>query len=270
MAGAAVMPPTSQTAGAFCTAAELTCHDPTQLLRANESLEAALAESQALAEIQAAKIEELERRLESLQSPRPSAKSSEDPDSLRLLARIDDLTKENLQLERTQENLQREFGDLWNIQCELLKTGLQTLQKLPATAEAKALFSRVNKQAGALQRAKDTGKIRPTNALRELTDLQREVSGYMMSRPMLTCQRSEQFRAEVLVKALVDDAKVKSFDTPSAQTALTAIEGHTIHPEQALRAMRRAARLHPDKVKFEPLIRGKSRLCKIDINGANK
>jgi chromosome segregation ATPase len=267
---AAVMPHASQTAGAFRTAAELTCHDPTQLLHANEALESALAESQALAEIQASKIEELERRLESLQSTRPAAKSSDSPDSLRLLARIDDLTKENLQLERTQENLEREFGDLWNIQSEILKIGLQTLQKLPAAAEAKALFSRVNKQAGALQRARDTGKIRPTNALRELTDLQREVSSYMMSRPMLTCQRSEQFRAEVLVKALVDDAKVKSFDTPSAQTALTAIEGHTIHPEQALRAMRRAARLHPDTVKFEPLIRGRARLCKIDINGASK
>jgi len=267
MAGAA-MTFIAQTVGAFRTAEELSSHEPTQLRRTIEDQEARIASQDLLIERQVAKIMDLEGKLDDYKSISSNAAKGREYSSFQLLARINDLLKENKQLEGAHESLKEDFESLFEVQKELLADGLLTIQKLPATKENKEFFSRVNKQAGAIERARTTGKIRPINALRTLSDLQKEVAEFLSSRPLLTYQRSERYRAEILIDELMRDPKRKGLNTAEATRILSHSEERVIYPAQAIRAMKRAAAHHPDEVKFETRPRVKARLCKIEIKGA--
>ena len=61
----------------------------------------------------------------------------------------------------------------------------------------------------------------------------------------------ETFRAGVLLEAFETDRRLKSLSTNESMRSISAKEERRIYREQALRAMRRAASLYPDRVRFE-------------------
>jgi primosomal protein N' len=110
-----------------------------------------------------------------------------------------------------------------------------------------------NKQAGAIIAARTTGKVSPISALRQMADLQQELSRYLVARPLMTYRKSERYRAGVLLATLSRDKK--SISTQEAARILGENEGIRIARKQALTAMRFAAAHRPDLAKF--LQRGK-------------
>jgi len=260
MAGAAVMPLASQTVGAFRTAAELTSHEPAQLRRTIEDQEARINEQDVLIEQQLQHIQELEQKLERSQLTRPRANAS---DNFTLLAEISDLKERNARLEEAQERLEDGFASLFQAQRDNLESSLEVLEKLPASDEVRNLYARTKKQSNAVERARELGKASPLNALRQLADLEKEIIQFITGRPLLTFTRSDRYRAEVLLASLERDRKPLS--TPEAVRILGEVEGKSIDPKQALRAMRWAANSNPTQAKFE--LRGARRkawLCRIN------
>jgi len=255
-----------QTIQDFRLGTELSSHEPAQLRRTIEAQEARIAEQDILIDRQVGKIMELEQKLEDYQSIKTKTSPS-DNNNFQLLAQIGDLKKENTRLETAHEGLMEQFQSLYHAQKRLLEEGLETFQKLPATSENKALFARINKQMNATDRARQCGKIMPLTALITLSDMQIELAAFLAARPLLTFQRSERYRAEILVEELMRDPKRKGLKTVDAVSILSHAEEKKIHTAQAIRAMKRAAMYHADKVVFETTPRVKARLCKIDING---
>ena len=96
-----------------------------------------------------------------------------------------------------------------------------------------------------------TQHITPVNALRQLADLERAVVTFILNRPRLSLTTVETWRAEVLLEAFVTDPKLKQLTTNDSIRIISAKEEKKIYREQGLRAMRRAASLFPDKIKFE-------------------
>jgi hypothetical protein len=259
MAGAA-MTIIPQTVGAFRTAAELTSHEPAQLRRTIEDQEARINEQDGLIEQQLQYIQELEQKLGRLQQTRPRANV---PDNFALLSEISDLKEKNAHLEEAQERLQDGFDSLFQAQRDNLESSLEVLEKLPASDEVRNLYARTKKQSNAVERARELGKASPLNALRQMADLEKEIIQFITGRPLLTFARSDRYRAEVLLASLERDKKPLS--TPEAVRILGEVEGKSIDPKQALRAMRWAANSNPTQAKFE--LRGARRkawLCRIN------
>ena len=259
MAGAALnfIP---QTIGAFRTAAELTSHEPAQLRRTIEDLEARMNEQDGLIEQQLQYIQELEQKLERSHQTHPRANA---PGNFALLAEISDLKERNARLEEAQERLEDGFDSLFQAQRDNLESSLEVLEKLPASDEVRNLYTRTKKQSNAVERARELGKASPLNALRQLADLEKEIIQFITGRPLLTFTRSDRYRAEVLLAALERDKKPLS--TPEAVRLLGEVEGKSVAPMQALRAMRWAANSNPTQAKFE--LRGARRkawLCRIN------
>lgn len=210
-------------------------------------------------------IHELEAKLDRRQEA-PTATGSND---LKLLEEISNLRAKNKHLEEAQERLQEGFELLFNIQMENLDRSLAVLEKLPASPETKSLYTRCKKQSLAIMRAKEVGQASPLNALRQIADLERDLSQFITNRPLLTFTRSDRYRAEVLISTLHRDSKPIS--TVEAVRILAEVEGKALDPTQALRAMRWAATFHPDQAKFEKRgPRRKAWLCKTNIKETKK
>jgi hypothetical protein len=180
---------------------------------------------------------------------------STNQDQFQLLAQISDLKTRNQKLEAIFEELQDGFESLLDVQKESVAAGLQTLSELPSTPKIKGLYARINKQAGAIVAARTACKVSPISALRQMADLQQELSRFLVSRPMMTYTKSERYRSGVLLAALARDAK--RITTQEAARVLGENEGVKIGPKQALRAMRFAAQHKPDLAKFQPRGQGK-------------
>ena len=248
----------SGTAIGFRTAMDLSSREPAQLRRTIEELETRIEEQDSLIERQLACIIEIEQRLSAKERQIDSRS-----DNFKLFVKTDDLLKDNRQLEDSLERLTEGFDSLFHVQLDCLEDSLIVLRKLPATYETKSLFTRIKKQSLAVERARDKGGASSISSLRQLADLEMEVIHFIISRPLLTFTRSEHYRAEVLLEALYRDFRLKSLSTPESQKILAEREEKPIDAKQALRAMRRAANLHPDKVRFD--LKRKARLCKIDV-----
>lgn len=260
------MPLATQTIGTFRSASELSSHEPAQLRRTIEDQDARISAQDGLIEQQLQYIHELEGRLERQQG---SAQTAQSPDNFRLLSEISDLREKNKRLEEAQDHLQDGFDALFNAQRDNLSNSLEVLERLPASPEARSLYTRIKKQSCAIERARDLGHASPLNALRQMADLEKEVVQFITGRPLLTFTRLDRYRAETLLSAMERDKKPLS--TPEAIRILGEVEDKSIDRKQALRAMRWAANYHPDQVKFE--LRGARRkawLCKIANKEAQK
>lgn len=254
------MPLAAQTVGAFRSASELCSHEPSQLRRTIEEKEIRINEQDGLIEKQLQYIDELEHKLERNLQPLSQTRG---PDHFRLLAEISDLREKNKLLEEAQDHLQDGFDSLFQVQIDNLESSLEVLEKLPASLEARNLYTRVKKQSNAIERARDLGQASPLNALRQMADLEKEIVQFIIDRPLLTFVHSDRYRAEILLTSLDRDRKPLS--TLEAVRILEEVEGKSIDPKQALRAMRWAANFNPNQAKFE--LRGSRRkawLCKIN------
>ena len=149
------------------------------------------------------------------------------------------------------EEFEEGFWTLFTDQRQGLEECLKALGQLPATPETKSLYARVKKEWQAIEAAKKRGTISPVNALRQLADLERAVVTFILGRPKLSLTTVETWRAEVLQEAFVTDSKLKSLSTNDSIRIISTREEKKIFREQGLRAMRRAASLFPDKIKFE-------------------
>ena len=167
------------------------------------------------------------------------------------------------------EEFEEGFWTLFTDQRQGLDECLKSLEQLPATPETKSLYAHVKKEWQAIEAAKKRNIITPVNALRQLADLERAVVTFILGRPRLSLTTAEVFRAEVLLGAFVTDRKLKHLTTNDSIRIISTREEKKICRKQALRAMRRAASLFPDKVKFE--MKGKAaRLIKVGEGlGAN-
>lgn len=161
------------------------------------------------------------------------------------------LEKANRNMEDLIDDFQEGFWTLFSEQRQGLEECLAALEQLPATAETRSLYTRVKRQWKAIEAAKKLNTITPVNALRQLADLERGVVTFILGRPKLTLTTVETFRAGVLLEAFETDRRLKSLSTNEAMRSISAKEERRIYREQALRAMRRAASLFPDKVRFE-------------------
>jgi hypothetical protein len=263
------MPVSGADLGSFRAASDLISSDVAQLERTIADLEEAIRHKDLLIATQESVIEVMEAQAQESSTKVPfSYGASMDKDRFELLAQISDLKLENQKLEAVFEDLQEGFESLFDAQKEALAAGLQTLSDLPSTSEIKGLYARINKQAGAIAAARTAGKLSPISALRQMADLQHELSRYLVARPMMTYTKSGRYRAAVLLEALSRDKK--SISTPEAMRILGENEGVKIEPAQAIRAMRFAAKYRPNQAKF--LQRGqrkKSYLCRTDSNSGD-
>jgi hypothetical protein len=258
------MPVSGADLGSFRAASDLISSDVAQLERTIADLEEAIRHKDLLIATQESVIEAMEAQAQESSTKLPfSYGASMDQDRFELLAQISDLKTRNQKLEAIFEKQQEGFESLFDAQKEALAAGLQTLSELPFAPEIKGLYARINKQAGAIITARTAGKLSPISALRQMADLQHELSRYLVARPMMTYTKSGRFRAAVLLEALSRDKK--SISTPEAMRILGENEGVKIEPAQAIRAMRFAAKYRPNQAKF--LQRGqrkKSYLCRND------
>jgi len=257
------MPLASETVAAFRTAEELSSKEPAQLRRTIEEQETQLHAQADHIERQLQYIQELELKLSERAQIEPATAAStnlQDDERLKLLARIEGLTKANKRMEDTIEGFEDEFSQLLFAQRSSLDDCLTVLQKLPATAETKSLYTRIRKQSLAVVRAMDVGKSSPLNSAKLLADLEMEVLKFIIGRPLLTFTRSEKYRAEVLVEVLFRDSKTKCIRTPEASKILMEREEISIDAKQAIRAMQKAVSLYPDRVRLE---QGRNRIFKL-------
>jgi hypothetical protein len=248
-----------QDINSFRTAQELSSSEPAQLRRTIAELEDRIREQDALIAQQNVGLEDLahnlsqrEGELHDIQMSRSSDHGTYDNlDSLRYFAEKERLEKANGKMEALIEEFEEGFWTLFSEQRQGLEECLKALEQLPATVETKSLYARVKKEWQAIESAKKRNIITPVNALRQLADLERSVVTYILDRPKLTLTTAETFRAEVLLEAFATDPKLKSLSTNDSLRTISAREERKIYREQALRAMRRAACMFPDKVKFE-------------------
>lgn len=247
---------------AFRTAQELSSSEPAQLRRTISDLEVRIEEQDTLIAQQneglqnlARGLEEREHELEEIKRAGSRmgtgpARSSSSASILQSLEK-EKLLRSNQNMEALIEDFQEGFWTLFSEQRQGLEECLEALEQLPATAETKSLYSRVKRQWKAIEAAKKRNTITPVNALRQLADLERGVVTFILGRPKLTLTTVETYRAGVLLEAFETDRRLKSLSTNESLRAISAKEERRIHREQALRAMRRAASLFPDKVRFE-------------------
>jgi len=171
--------------------------------------------------------------------------------------------KANKKMEALIEEFQDGFWTLFSEQRQGLDECLKALEQLPAAPESKSLYAHVKKEWQAIEMAKKRNIITPVNALRQLADLERSVVTFILGRPRLSLTTVETWRAEILMEAFVTDRKLKQLTTNDSIRIISAKEERKIYREQGLRAMRRAASLFPDKIKFEK--KGKAaRITKIN------
>jgi NADH dehydrogenase/NADH:ubiquinone oxidoreductase subunit G len=263
------MPVSGADLGSFRAASDLISSDIVQLERTIADLEEAIRHKDLLIATQESVIEAMEAQAQESSTKVPFGYgASMDKDRFELLAQISDLKLKNQKLEAIFEKQQEGFESLFDAQKEGLAAGLQTLSELPSTPEIKGLYARINKQAGAIITARTAGKVSPISSLRQMADLQHELSRYLVARPLMTYSRSERYRAGVLLAALERDAK--RITTQEAARILGENEGVKIGPKQALRAMRFAAQHKPDLAKFQPRGQGKKAyLCRNDSDRGN-
>lgn len=253
----------------FRCARELCGSEPAQLKRTIEELEARVREQDTLIFQKDQYIDELSQELVKrknqlfeLEHARSKPGLYPIPDGLKVKVRMDALEKENLYMENLISDFEDGFWNLFYAQRERLKEYLGMLAKLPATPETKSLHARVRKESLAIMAARAQHKITPVNALRQLAELEGPVIQFILSRPALTFTRSEVYRGEVLLENM-KISKAKCLTGPQATKILVEREEKPVSRAMTQRAMRRAAKLHPDLVKHEKR-KGVSRLVLIE------
>lgn len=240
----------------FRTAQELSSSEPAQLKRTIADLDARIMEQDSLIAQQNEGIENLAHRLKQRELELIDIKKTRSKRGQVLDNALEDLEKEKLEkANRKMEALIEEFQDgfwtLFSVQRQGLDECLKALEQLPAAPESKSLYAHVKKEWQAVEAAKKRNIITPVNALRQLADLERAVVTFILGRPRLSLTTAEVFRAGVLLEAFVTDRKLKQLTTNDSIRIISAKEERKIYREQALRAMRRAACMFPDKIKFE-------------------
>lgn len=258
---------------AFRTAQELASSEPAQLKRTIEELETRIMEQDGLIAQQNEGLQNLAHRLEDREHELEEIKRadsrmgtgparSNSPECILQSLEKEKLEKANRNMEALIEDFQDGFWTLFSEQRQGLEECLAALEQLPATAETKSLYSHVKREWKAIEAAKKRNTITPVNALRQLADLERKVVTFILGRPKLTLTTVEVFRAGILLEAFETDRRLKSLSTNESMRSISAKEERRIYREQALRAMRRAASLFPDKVRFEKKGRG-ARLIRV-------
>jgi uncharacterized coiled-coil protein SlyX len=251
----------------FRTAQELSSSEPAQIKRTIAELETRIMEQDSLIAQQNEGIENLAHRLKQRELELIDIKKMRSKPGQELNNSLDSFEKEKLEkanknMEALIEEFEEGFCTLFSEQRQGLDGCLKALEELPVTSETKSLYARVKKEWQAIEAAKKRNIITPVNALRQLADLERAVVTFILGRPRLSLTTAEVFRAEVLLEAFVTDSKLKSLSTNDSIRIVSTREEKKIYREQALRAMRRAACMFPDQVKFEK--KGKAaRLIKI-------
>jgi uncharacterized coiled-coil protein SlyX len=240
----------------FRTAQELSSSEPAQLRRTITELEARIMEQDSLIAQQNEGIRSLSQKLHKKEEELHAIKKMDSKTGQVLNNALKDLERERLEkANKKMESLIDEFQDgfwtLFSEQRQGLDGCLKALELLPATPETKSLYANVKKEWQAIEAAKKRNIITPVNALRQLADLERSVVTFILGRPRLSLTTVETWRAEVLLEAFVTDRKLKQLTTNDSIRVISAKEERKIYREQALRAMRRAASLFPDKVNFE-------------------
>lgn len=258
----------------FRSAQELSSSEPIQFKRTIAELETRIIEQDSLIAQQNEGILSLSQKLQQKEEEFIAIKKMCSKTGQGLDKALEDLEKEKLKkankkMEALIEEFQDGFWTLFSEQRQGLDECLKDLEQLPATPETKSLYGRVKKEWKAIEAAKKRNIITPVNALRQLADLQRAVVTFILGRPRLSLTTAVVFRAEILLEAFVTDRKLKQITTNDSIRTISAKEEKKIYREQALRAMRRAACMFPDKVNFEK--KGKAaRLIKVDEGlGAN-
>ncbi|MCX6677452.1 MAG: hypothetical protein NTU95_05845 [Methanothrix sp.] len=258
----------------FRTAQELSSSEPAQLKRTIAELETRISEQDSLIAQQNDGIENLahklkQRTLELIEIKKMHSKPGQGPNNALEDFEKEKLEKANKNMEALIEAFEDGFWTLFTEQRQGLDECLKDLEQLPATPETNSLYARIKKEWKAIEAAKKRNIITPVNALRQLADLQRAVVTFILGRPRLSLTTAEVFRAWILLEAFVTDSKLKGLSTNDSIRTISTKEEMKIHRKQALRAMRRAASLSPDKVKFEK--KGKAaRLIKVGEGfGAN-
>jgi hypothetical protein len=247
---------------AFRTAQELSSSETAQLRRTISDLEARIEKQDTLIALQNEGLQNLARNLEDRERELQGIKKlgnknehgpdiSNAPGGLLQSLEQEKLARANRSMEALIEDFQEGFWTLFSEQRQGLEECLAALEQLPATAETRSLYSRVKRQWKAIEAAKKRNTITPVNALRQLADLERKVVTFILGRPKLTLTTVETFRAGILLEAFETDRRLKSLSTNEAMRSISAKEERRIYREQALRAMRWAASLFPDKVRFE-------------------
>jgi hypothetical protein len=258
----------------FRTAQELSSSEPAQFKRTIAELETRIIEQDSLIAQQNEGILSLSQKLQQKKEELHAIKKIRDnPDQEINNAQEDfektKLEKANQNMEALIQEFEEGFWTLFSEQRQGLEECLKALGQLPATPETKSLYARVKTEWKAIDAAKKRGIISPVNALRQLGDLERAVVTFILSRPKLSLTTVETWRAEVLQEAFVTDSKLKSLSTNDSIRIISTREEKKIYREQGLRAMRRAACMFPDKIKFEK--KGKAaRIIKIgEARGTN-
>ena len=258
----------------FRTAQELSSSEPAQLKRTIAELEVRIMEEDSLIAEQNERIVNLSQKLQQKKEELHAIKKMQSKPGQGLNNALEGFEKEKLEranknMEALIEEFEEGFWTLFSGQRHGLEECLKALEQLPATPETKGLYARVKKEWQAIEAAKKRNIITPVNALRQLADLERAVVSFVLDRPKLTLTTAETFRAEVLLEAFVTDRKLKQLTTNDSIRTISAKEEKKIYREQALRAMRRAASLFPDMIKFEKRAKA-ARIIKIGEGlGAN-
>jgi regulator of replication initiation timing len=262
----------------FRSAQELSSSEPAQLRRTIAELEARIMEQDSLIAQQNGGIENLALRLKQRElelidikkmRDKPGQGTNNTPDDFNHDLEKTKLEKANQNMEALIQEFEEGFWTLFSEQRQGLEECLKALGQLPATPETKSLYAHVKKEWQAIEAAKKRNIITPVNALRQVADLERAVVTFILGRPRLSLTTVETWRAEVLQEAFVTDSKLKSLSTNDSIRIISTREEKKIYREQGLRAMRRAACMFPDKIKFEK--KGKAaRIIKIgEARGTN-
>ncbi|MFA6371031.1 MAG: hypothetical protein WCW68_00250 [Methanothrix sp.] len=240
----------------FRTAQELSSSEPTQLKRTIAELETRIIEQDSLIALQNEGFENLahklkKRELELIEIKKTCSKPGQGLSNALEGFEKENLKKANKKMEALIDEFQDGFWTLFSEQRQGLDECLKALELLPATNETRGLYAHIKKEWHAIEAAKKRGIISPVNALRQLADLERTVVTFILGRPKLSLTNVETWRAGVLQEAFVTDRKLKQLTTNDSIRIVSTKEEKKIYREQALRAMRRAASLFPDKIKFE-------------------
>ena len=262
----------------FRSAQELSSNKPAHLKRTIAELEARIMEQDSLIAQQNEGILSLSQKLQQKKEElhaikkmhsKPGQGLNNAPEGFEHSLEKEKLEKANKNMEVLIEEFEEGFWTLLSEQRQGLDECLKALEELPATPETKGLYAHVKKEWQAIESAKKRNIITPVNALRQLADLERAVVTFILGRPKLSLTNAEVFRAEVLREAFVTDDKLKHLATNDSIKIISTREEKKICRKQALRAMRRAASLFPDKVKFEKKAKA-ARIIKINEGfGAN-
>jgi uncharacterized coiled-coil protein SlyX len=240
----------------FRSAQELSSSEPAHLKRTIAELEARIMEQDSLIAQQNEGIENLahrlkQRELELIDIKRMHSKPGQGLNNALEGFEKEKLERANKNMEALIEEFEEGFRSLFSEQRQGLDECLEDLEELPVTSETKSLYARVKKEWQAIEAAKKRNIITPVNALLQLADLERAIVTFILGRPKLSLTTVEIWRAEVLRETFVTDSNLKSLSTNDSIRTISAKEEKKIYREQALRAMRRAAFMFPDKLNFE-------------------